>query len=101
SLKAGFSKAWSAVLDSNVTTLLAGGLLFFLASGPVRGFGVTLSVGVLASMFTGLVLTRAMATPLVNSRWLVRRPTWSGLGGIGWVRQKLETRAPDIMGRRR
>jgi SecD/SecF fusion protein len=100
-MRAGFANAWSAIADSNVTTLLAGGLLFFLASGPVRGFGVTLSVGVLASMFTGLVLTRAMATPLVNSRRLARHPTWSGLGGIGWVRQKLETRAPDIMGRRR
>jgi SecD/SecF fusion protein len=100
-MRAGFANAWSAIADSNVTTLLAGGLLFFLASGPVRGFGVTLSVGVVVSMFTALVLTRALATPLVNARWLQRRPAWSGLGGIGGVRQKLETRNPDIMGRRR
>ncbi|GIF01435.1 protein translocase subunit SecD [Paractinoplanes rishiriensis] len=100
-MRAGFANAWSAIADSNVTTLLAGGLLFFLASGPVRGFGVTLSVGVLVSMFTALVLTRALSMPLVNARWLARRPNWSGLGGIGWVRQKLETRNPDIMGRRR
>ena len=44
-LTAGFSKAWSAILDSNVTTLIAAGLLFLLASGPVRGFGVTLGIG--------------------------------------------------------
>jgi SecD/SecF fusion protein len=45
----GFSKAFSAIADSNITTLLAAGLLFCLASGPVRGFGVTLVIGVLAS----------------------------------------------------
>jgi SecD/SecF fusion protein len=100
-LRAGFTNAWSAIADSNITTLLAAGLLFFLASGPVRGFGVTLSIGVLASMFTALVLTRVLASPLVATRWLTRRPSWSGLSGIGWVRRKLEARNPDIMGRRR
>ena len=53
----GFRKAWSAIADSNVTTLLAAGLLFFLASGPVRGFGVTLSIGVLASMVSALLVS--------------------------------------------
>ncbi|WP_328473480.1 protein translocase subunit SecD [Actinoplanes sp. NBC_00393] len=100
-LRSGFTHAWSAIADSNITTLLAAGLLFFLASGPVRGFGVTLSIGVLASMFTALVLTRVLATPLVGARWLARRPSWSGLAGVGWVRRKLEARNPDIMGRRR
>jgi SecD/SecF fusion protein len=100
-LRSGFANAWSAIADSNVTTLLAGVLLFFLASGPVRGFGVTLTVGVLVSMFTALVLTRALASPLFNINWLARRPNWSGLGGVGWVRRKLESRNPDIMGRRR
>ncbi|MER5262716.1 protein translocase subunit SecD [Actinosynnema sp. NPDC002837] len=56
----GFRGALSAIVDSNVTTLLAAGLLFWLASGPVRGFGVTLTIGVLASMFTSLVLTRVL-----------------------------------------
>jgi len=100
-MRAGYANAWSAIGDSNVTTLLAGGLLFFLAAGPVRGFGVTLSLGVLVSMFTALVLARALSTPLVGARWLAHRPNWSGLGGTGWVRRKLETRNPDIMGRRR
>ncbi|MEU4428811.1 protein translocase subunit SecD [Actinoplanes sp. NPDC024001] len=100
-LRSGFTNAWSAIADSNITTLLAAGLLFFLASGPVRGFGITLSIGVLASMFTALVLTRVLASPLVNARWLARRPGWSGLAGVGWVRRKLEAWNPDIMGRRR
>ena len=49
-----------AIIDSNVTTLLAAALLFFLASGPVKGFGVTLSIGVLASMISALVITRVL-----------------------------------------
>ncbi|GAB2627677.1 protein translocase subunit SecDF [Paractinoplanes abujensis] len=100
-LRGGFTNAWSAIIDSTITTLLSAGLLFFLASGPVRGFGITLSIGVLVSMFTALVLTRALASPLVGSRWLNRRPSWSGLGGIGWVRRRLESGDPDLMGRRR
>lgn len=100
-LRGGYANAWTAIIDSNITTLLAAGLLFFLASGPVRGFGITLSIGVVVSMFTALVLTRALATPLAGARWLNRRPAWSGLAGIGWVRQRLESRDPDLMGRRR
>src|SRR5262249_61698727 len=67
-LTTGFHNALSAIADSNVTTLLAAGLLFFLASGPVRGFGVTLSIGVLASMISALVVTRVLAEWVVNRR---------------------------------
>ena len=100
-LRAGFKNALSAIADSNITTLLAAGLLFYFASGPVRGFGVTLTIGVLASMFTALVLTRVLASPLMGSRWAERRPGLSGLASTGWVRRKLAETNPDIMGRRR
>ena len=59
-LRAGFDKAWTAIIDSNVTTLIAAGLLFYLASGPVKGFGVTLGIGVLASMVSALVIARVL-----------------------------------------
>ncbi|MGN9911020.1 protein translocase subunit SecD [Phytohabitans sp. LJ34] len=97
-LRTGFTKAWSAIADANVTTLLAAGLLFFLAAGPVRGFGVTLSVGVLVSMFTALVLSRVLTEGALG---LARRPRWTGLAHTGWVRRALARREPDIMGRRR
>jgi SecD/SecF fusion protein len=100
-MRSGFANAWSAIIDSNVTTVLAAGLLFFLASGPVRGFGVTLTIGVLASMFTALVLTRVLADVALKRRWLSARPRWSGLGHSGWVRRALDRRNPDLMGRRR
>lgn len=96
----GFSGAWSAIIDSNVTTLLAAGLLFFLASGPVRGFGVTLSVGVLASMVSALVISRVLTEWAVRRSFVNRRPRLTGLGSIGWVRDRLTRWNPDIMGRR-
>jgi SecD/SecF fusion protein len=99
-LTTGFQKAWTAIIDSNVTTLLAAGLLFLLASGPVRGFGVTLSIGVLASMVSALVITRVLAEWAVNRPGVMRRPALSGLGGTGRVRDWLTRRNPDLMKRR-
>ena len=96
-LSTGFAKAWTAILDSNVTTLLAAGLLFFLASGPVRGFGVTLSIGVLASMVSALVVTRVLAEWAVAKRWVTTRPEISGMASVGRVRTWLTEHDPDLM----
>ncbi len=58
SLKAGFHKAMSAIVDGNVTTLIAAAVLWFRGSGSVKGFAQTLAIGILVSMFTALVITR-------------------------------------------
>jgi SecD/SecF fusion protein len=100
-LDAGFHKAWSAIIDSNVTTLIAAGLLFFLASGSVRGFGVTLGIGVLASMVSALVIARVLTQVVVRSRWVQRHPSASGLTGNGRIRRYLAERGPDLMRRSR
>lgn len=60
SLKAGFHKAMSAILDGNITTLIAAAVLWFRGSGPVRGFAQTLALGIVVSMFTALVVTRVI-----------------------------------------
>jgi preprotein translocase subunit SecD len=65
---AGYRRALTTIIDSNVTTFIAAFLLFILGSGPVRGFGVTLSIGIATSMFTAVMLTR-----LVVVLWLRRR----------------------------
>ncbi|MEO3850138.1 protein translocase subunit SecD [Streptomyces sp. B8F3] len=96
-LSGGFRKAFSAIADSNVTTLIAAGLLFFLASGPVRGFGVTLAIGVLASMFSALVVTRVLAEFAAGRRALRVRPGRSGIAGHGRVRAWLVRRDPKLM----
>jgi SecD/SecF fusion protein len=101
SLAAGFRGAFSAIADSNITTLIAAGLLFFLASGPVRGFGVTLGIGVLASMFSALVITRVLADLAVSRRWLRRRPRLTGIAHAGTVRDRLTRTNPHLMRRPR
>ena len=101
SLERGFTKALSAIVDSNITTLLAAVLLFFLASGAVRGFGVTLSVGVLVSMFTALVVTRVLVELVARAAAVRRRPGLLGLGGGGRLANWLATRGPDLLGRAR
>ena len=59
-LDAGFSRALATIVDANLTTLIAGAVLFFLGSGPVKGFAVTLSVGIVTTVFTAFTLTRLM-----------------------------------------
>lgn len=98
SLTAGFRQAFSAIADSNITTLIAAGLLFLLASGPVRGFGVTLGIGVLASMVSALVITRALADYAVARPRLHRRPRLTGIAHTGIVRDRLGRTAPNLMG---
>jgi SecD/SecF fusion protein len=94
----GFRRAWSAIADSNATTLLAAGLLFWLASGPVRGFGVTLSIGVVVSMFTALVMTRLLVEALANRDWVRQRPGVLGLSVGGRLRARLAERPPNLIG---
>ncbi|MDD3656010.1 MAG: protein translocase subunit SecD [Atribacterota bacterium] len=58
SIEAGFSKAFRTIFDSNVTTLIAAIALLYFGSGPIRGFAVTLSIGIVVSMFTAIVVTK-------------------------------------------
>jgi len=59
-IHAGYDRAWGTILDSNLTTLIAGIALFWLGSGPVRGFAVVLCLGILTSMFSAVTISRAM-----------------------------------------
>ncbi len=67
SIDAGFSRALDTIIDANVTTLIAAIVLFFLGSGPVRGFAVTLAIGIVTTVFTAFILTRWM-----TAFWLKR-----------------------------
>ena len=57
-LDSGFKSAFATILDANITTLIAAVVLFGMGSGPIKGFALTLSIGILASMFTAILLTR-------------------------------------------
>ncbi|MEU9259114.1 protein translocase subunit SecD [Streptomyces sp. NPDC048212] len=95
-LTAGFRGAWSAVADSNVTTLIAAALLFFLGSGPVKGFGVTLAIGVLVSMFSALVIARALTEIAAGSRFVSDYRGVNGIARPGRVRTWLNKREPQL-----
>lgn len=62
----GFSRAFPSILDSNITTLIAGGVLYWLGSGPIKGFAQTLMLGIVLSMFTALVITKIIIKTMVN-----------------------------------
>ena len=68
SIHAGYEKAFSTITDANVTTLIAAIALFMLGAGPVKGFAITLSIGILTSMFTAIVGTRAVVNALYGNR---------------------------------
>jgi preprotein translocase subunit SecD len=68
SIKAGYDRAWSPILDSNVTKLIAAMALFSFGSGPIKGFAVVLFFGVLTSVFTSVVMSRAIATLVYGGR---------------------------------
>jgi preprotein translocase subunit SecD len=65
-IDAGFSRALATILDSNITTFIAAAVLFFIGTGPVRGFAVTLGIGIITTVFTAFTLTRLMVA------WWVR-----------------------------
>ena len=64
----GFDKAFSAIVDGNLTTLLVGAILFAMGTGPIKGFAVTLSLGIITSMFTAIMVTRAMVNLMYGGR---------------------------------
>ncbi len=67
-IDAGFKKALATILDSNITTLIAAAVLFYFGSGPVRGFAVTLSIGIVASVFCNVLVTRALLQHFMGGR---------------------------------
>ncbi len=80
-LNAGYNKAFSTIFDSNLTTLIASVILIYMGTGPVKGFGVTLTIGVCVSMFTALVVTRLMFDFLLAKNLLVSLKMMSMIKG--------------------
>lgn len=74
SIRAGYEKAWATILDSNLTTLFAGVALMTMGSGAIRGFGVTLSIGILTSMFTSVTVTHGITHLIYAGRKPKRLP---------------------------
>jgi SecD/SecF fusion protein len=81
-LTQGYARAWSTILDAHITTLLAMVLLFMFGAGAIRGFAITMSLGILISMFTAVVLLRMMMEALVRRRKPARLAIAPLIGGV-------------------
>ena len=77
SLELGYEKAFSTIVDANITTLLSAIILYIFGTGPVKGFGVTLAVGIFTTLFCALVFSRAMLELVVKFGWVKRALTFS------------------------
>ncbi|MDX1587376.1 MAG: protein translocase subunit SecD [Oleiphilaceae bacterium] len=91
-LREGFGKAYSTILDSNSTTLIAVSLLFLFGSGPVRGFAVTIGIGLLTSLFTAISVTRLLMEWRIRDR--ERAPLV--IAGVAWL-DRISDRGMDFM----
>jgi len=74
SLDEAFDRAWTAIRDGNITTLIAAGVLYWFSSSFIRGFALTLSIGVILSMFTAITVTRAYLKAVISAKAL--RSNW-------------------------
>ena len=72
-ISAGFDRAWTTILDANLTTLIVAAILYLIGSGAVQGFAVTLFFGILTSMFTAVIGTRAMVNLTYGSRTRIQK----------------------------
>jgi preprotein translocase subunit SecD len=78
SIRAGYEKAFSSIADGNITTLIAGIVLFWFGTGPIKGFAVTLSLGIITSLFTAIVGTRVIVNFLYGRRRELKRLSIGG-----------------------
>ena len=81
SIYTGYERAFGTILDSNVTTLIAGLVLFMFGTGPIKGFAVVLCLGILTSMFSAVMVSRAMVNLLYGSR---RKLEKISIGNVAW-----------------
>jgi len=73
-IDAGYDRAFTTIIDANLTTFLVAAVLFTIGTGPVKGFSVTLMIGIMTSMFTAIMLTRLLVVTWIRSRRITEVP---------------------------
>lgn len=79
-INAGYDRALSAIIDANVTTIIAAAMLFFFGSGPIKGFAITLTIGLMSSLFTAVFVTRTLFGFLIEKNMIKSLPM------MNWIR---------------
>jgi preprotein translocase subunit SecD len=78
-IEAGFNRAWNSIFDSNMSSIITAGILFYFGSATIRGFALVLILGVLVSMFTAITVSREVLRWVVRQRW-ARKAAYFGVG---------------------
>ncbi|HEY7598750.1 MAG TPA: protein translocase subunit SecD, partial [Candidatus Limnocylindrales bacterium] len=87
-IEAGFNRAWNSIFDSNVSSIITAGILFYFGSAVIRGFALVLIIGVLTSMFTAITLSRTLL------RWVIRQPWARRASFFGVAEDEFTVAAP-------
>ena len=89
-MDSGFKRAFATIFDSNITTIIAAAVLFFLGTGTIRGFAITLGVGTLLSMFTAITLSRFMLKLMIQSNIFHNPSAYGADGYMLWKKEDLK-----------
>lgn len=89
-MDAGFKRAFTTIFDSNITTIIAAGVLFFFGTGTIRGFAITLGLGTILSMFTAITLSQYMLKLLINSKVLESPGAYGATSFMLWKKEDLK-----------
>lgn len=89
-MDSGFKRAFTTIFDSNITTIIAAGVLFFLGTGTIRGFAVTLGVGTILSMFTAITLSQYMLKLMINSKVFTNPSAYGANGYMLWGKEDMK-----------
>ena len=90
SMESGFKRAFTTIFDSNITTIIAAAVLFFLGTGTIRGFAITLGLGTVLSMFTAITLTHYMLKLMVDSKLFEKPGAYGVTGFMLWKKEDLQ-----------
>ena len=88
-MDAGFKRAFATIFDSNITTIIAAGVLFFLGTGTIRGFAITLGLGTILSMFTAITLSQYLLKLMINSKISENPAAYGATGYMLWKKEGL------------
>ena len=89
-MDSGFKRAFTTIFDSNITTIIAAGVLFFLGTGTIRGFAITLGVGTILSMFTAITLSQYMLKLMINSKVFTNPSAYGANGYMLWGKEDMK-----------
>ena len=89
-MDSGFKRAFTTIFDSNVTTIIAAGVLFFLGTGTIRGFAITLGLGTILSMFTAITLSQYLLKLMIKARISENPGSYGATGFMLWKKEDLK-----------